>query len=75
MIAAQQLYEAGIDNYLIVEGRDELGGRMHSYKLDDKHTVEVGCNWVQGTQTGKCEVLTLAGASMIGPRADPFVLE
>ncbi|KIO24752.1 hypothetical protein M407DRAFT_76603 [Tulasnella calospora MUT 4182] len=24
---------------------------MHSYKLDN-YTVEVGCNWVQGTQTG-----------------------
>ncbi|KIO17971.1 hypothetical protein M407DRAFT_226715 [Tulasnella calospora MUT 4182] len=51
VMAAQQLHEAGIDNYLIVEARDELGGRMHSYKLDN-YTVEVGCNWVQGTQTG-----------------------
>ncbi|KIO17973.1 hypothetical protein M407DRAFT_226717 [Tulasnella calospora MUT 4182] len=49
VIAAQQLHNAGIDNFLIVEARDELGGRMHSYKLDN-YTVEVGCNWVQGTQ-------------------------
>ncbi|KAG8914691.1 hypothetical protein FRC01_003962, partial [Tulasnella sp. 417] len=51
VIAAQQLHEAGINNFLIVEARDELGGRMHSYKLGN-HTVEVGCNWVQGTRTG-----------------------
>ncbi|KAG8943311.1 hypothetical protein FRC04_002935 [Tulasnella sp. 424] len=51
IIAAEQLHKAGIENYLIVEARDELGGRMHSYKLDN-YTVEVGCNWVQGTQTG-----------------------
>ncbi|KAG9023183.1 hypothetical protein FS837_005915 [Tulasnella sp. UAMH 9824] len=51
VLAAQQLHEAGIDNFLIVEARDELGGRMHSYKIDN-YTVEVGCNWVQGTQTG-----------------------
>ncbi|KAG9017094.1 hypothetical protein FRB90_001775, partial [Tulasnella sp. 427] len=51
VIAAQQLHEAGIDNFLIVEARDELGGRMHTYKIDS-YTVEVGCNWVQGTQTG-----------------------
>ncbi|KAG8899616.1 hypothetical protein FRC00_001217, partial [Tulasnella sp. 408] len=51
VIAAQQLHEAGIDNFLIVEARDELGGRMHSYKVEN-YTVEVGCNWVQGTQTG-----------------------
>ncbi|KAG8937704.1 hypothetical protein FRC00_001957 [Tulasnella sp. 408] len=51
VIAAEQLHKAGIDNFLIVEARDELGGRMHSYQLAN-YTVEVGCNWVQGTQTG-----------------------
>ncbi|KAG8922870.1 hypothetical protein FRC01_013500, partial [Tulasnella sp. 417] len=39
VLAAQQLHEAGIDNFLIVEARDELGGRMHSYNIDN-YTVE-----------------------------------
>lgn len=67
IIAAEQLHKAGIENYLIVEARDELGGRMHSYKLDN-YTVEVGCNWVQGTQTGKGYVVTRG--SKYRPRAD-----
>lgn len=52
IIAAQQLHDAGYKNFLIVEARDELGGRLHSYDLDG-YTVEVGANWVQGTQTGR----------------------
>lgn len=55
IIAAQQLHNAGIDNYLIVEGRDELGGRMHSFKMGN-YTLELGCNWVQGTESRKLGV-------------------
>lgn len=51
IIAAEQLAHAGIDNFLLVEARDELGGRMRSYDFDGT-TIELGCNWVEGTQTG-----------------------
>ncbi|EEB86686.1 hypothetical protein MPER_16269, partial [Moniliophthora perniciosa FA553] len=37
-------------DFLIIEGRNELGGRMMSHKLGN-FTVELGANWVQGTQT------------------------
>ncbi|KAG9041921.1 hypothetical protein FS837_011569 [Tulasnella sp. UAMH 9824] len=55
VIAAQQLRQARIDNFLIVEARDELGGRVYSGKLD-KYTLDLGCNRVQGPQTGMTKV-------------------
>ena len=51
VIAARTLHENGIDNFTIIEARDELGGRLKSVKFAE-FTVEVGANWVQGTQTG-----------------------
>ncbi|KDQ59970.1 hypothetical protein JAAARDRAFT_56889 [Jaapia argillacea MUCL 33604] len=54
VIAARTLHEQGITNYLIIEARNELGGRLTSHKFgakDHQYTVEVGANWVQGTET------------------------
>ena len=51
VIAARTLHENGIDDFVIIEARDELGGRLKSVKFAG-YTVEVGANWVQGTQTG-----------------------
>ena len=53
--AARTLHDKGVTNFIVVEARNELGGRMMSYRLGApgrKHTVELGANWVQGTQTG-----------------------
>lgn len=51
VIAARTLHENGIDNFLIIEARDELGGRMKSHTFAG-YTIELGANWIQGTQTG-----------------------
>ena len=51
IIAARTLYENGIDDFVIIEARDELGGRLKSTNFAGL-TVELGANWVQGTQTG-----------------------
>ncbi|KAI0351175.1 amine oxidase [Trametes cingulata] len=54
VIAARTLHEQGIDDFIIVEARPELGGRMMSHEFGapgNRWTVEVGANWVQGTQT------------------------
>ncbi|KAF8797561.1 amine oxidase [Phlegmacium glaucopus] len=51
VIAARTLHQNGIDDFLIVEARHELGGRMMSHTFANK-TIEQGANWVQGTQTG-----------------------
>ncbi|KAJ7485571.1 amine oxidase [Mycena latifolia] len=66
IIAARTLHEKGIDRFLIVEARDELGGRMRSTQFgtgDQRSTVELGANWIQGTQEGNGPanpILTLA---------------
>ncbi|KAF9556448.1 amine oxidase [Agrocybe pediades] len=51
VIAARTLHESGIDDFLIVEARNELGGRMMTTTFANR-TVEQGPNWIQGTQTG-----------------------
>ena len=51
VIAARTLHQNGIDDFLIVEARHELGGRMMSHIFANK-TIEQGANWIQGTQTG-----------------------
>ena len=51
VIAARTLHHNGIDDFLIVEARHELGGRMMSHTFAGK-TIELGANWIQGTQTG-----------------------
>lgn len=49
IIAARSLHTKGVDDFVIIEGRDELGGRMRSHNFGGT-TVEVGANWIQGTQ-------------------------
>lgn len=51
IIAARTLSRAGIQDFIIVEARHELGGRMMSRKLDNL-TIELGPNWVEGTISG-----------------------
>ncbi|KAI0669114.1 amine oxidase [Trametes maxima] len=56
VIAARTLHERGIDDFILIEARPELGGRMMSREFgtaQNRWTIEVGANWVQGTQTGK----------------------
>ncbi|KAG0694711.1 hypothetical protein DFH29DRAFT_815023 [Suillus ampliporus] len=66
VIAARTLHRKGIDDFLIVEARDELGGRMQNYTIGvpgKQYTIELGPNWIQGTQTGNGTInpiLTLA---------------
>ncbi|OSD03731.1 amine oxidase [Trametes coccinea BRFM310] len=55
VIAARTLHEKGIANFTIVEAKDELGGRLSSQSFGapgKQVTLELGANWVQGTQTG-----------------------
>ncbi|OAX33957.1 amine oxidase [Rhizopogon vinicolor AM-OR11-026] len=66
VIAARTLHEQGMDDFLIVEARGELGGRMQNIEFGapgEQYTIELGPNWIQGTQTGDGPanpILTLA---------------
>lgn len=58
IIAARTLKQRGITDFLIIDGLSEIGGRMMSKEFGTNpsgghYTVEVGANWIQGTQTGK----------------------
>lgn len=53
--AARTLHDQGISDFLVVEARLELGGRLISHTFGEpgrQHTIELGANWVQGTSTG-----------------------
>lgn len=53
VLAARTLHNAGIDDYLIIEAREELGGRLKSTTLDNGLTVELGANWIEGIHSGE----------------------
>ena len=58
--AARTLYDHGMKDFIVVEGRDELGGRMRSQRFGvGRHLVEIGPNWITGTEARMKE----AGAS------------
>ncbi|KAG6888936.1 hypothetical protein C0992_007049 [Termitomyces sp. T32_za158] len=51
VIAARTLHEQGIDDFVLLEARDELGGRLYSTPFGG-HVIEVGANWIHGTRSG-----------------------
>lgn len=53
VLAARTLHNAGVDDFLIIEARDELGGRLKSTTLDNGLTVELGANWIEGIHSGE----------------------
>ena len=62
-VARTLIQEYNITNIILIEGRDELGGRAHTETLTGKDgkswTVEKGCNWIQGPGKEPIEELAL----------------
>ncbi|KAI6145934.1 hypothetical protein BKA82DRAFT_1006193 [Pisolithus tinctorius] len=55
VIAARTLHEQGIDDFVIVEAKHVLGGRMAKKTFGvngSEYVIEKGANWIHGTQTG-----------------------
>ncbi|ORX43481.1 amine oxidase [Hesseltinella vesiculosa] len=48
----------GMNDFVMVEARDVVGGRAQTAKLGNT-TIEIGCNWVQGTGTNPINQLRL----------------
>ncbi|ELR11477.1 amine oxidase, flavincontaining superfamily protein [Acanthamoeba castellanii str. Neff] len=46
--AGYHFHEKGMDDFVIVEARDRVGGRLHSVQFFN-HTVDLGGAWFQGT--------------------------
>lgn len=47
--AAARLIEKGLKNITILEGKDRIGGRIHTVEFSD-NVVELGAQWVHGEQ-------------------------
>lgn len=54
--AALNLTLNGVDDFVMVEARDILGGRAQNTKIGNT-TIELGCNWVQGLGTNPINLL------------------
>lgn len=48
LIAARQLKYFGF-NVILVEGRNRMGGRVFTYRLDDECIFDMGPQFVEGT--------------------------
>ena len=55
VIAARTLHEHGVDDFIILDAKTELGGRMISKAFGApgrQVVVELGPSWIRGTQQG-----------------------
>lgn len=50
--AGKTLLDRGVSDFLILEGRDEVGGRVRSKVLQDGTIVEEGANWLYQSGAG-----------------------
>ena len=46
--AANTLYEQGVTNFIIVEAKSEIGGRVMQTEIKPGVKIELGANWIQG---------------------------
>lgn len=51
VIAARTFHENGIDDFVIIDAQGDIGGRMKPQAFGGE-IIELGPNWIQGTQTG-----------------------
>ncbi|KAG0718670.1 Spermine oxidase [Chionoecetes opilio] len=47
--AAQRLVEAGVEDIVLLEAEDRIGGRVHTVKHDDGQ-IEFGAHWIHGQE-------------------------
>ena len=55
IIAARTLHEQGIDDFIVLDAKTDLGGRMigKTFGMPGRQlVVEMGPSWIQGTQQG-----------------------
>ncbi|KAI8085104.1 uncharacterized protein BX664DRAFT_300835 [Halteromyces radiatus] len=55
--ASLNLTLAGIDDFVLIEAREVLGGRAQDVKFGNNVTIELGCNWVQALGTNPINLL------------------
>jgi monoamine oxidase len=60
LAAARMLHKAG-KNFILLEARDRLGGRVHTQYFDDGKYIDVGGQWVGPTQDRMYELASKYG--------------
>ncbi|KAI8085106.1 uncharacterized protein BX664DRAFT_375578 [Halteromyces radiatus] len=55
--ASVNLTLAGINDFVMIEARDTLGGRAQNVKFANNVTIELGCNWVQALGSNPINIL------------------
>ncbi|XP_068677261.1 uncharacterized protein [Montipora foliosa] len=56
--AAKTLSDNGINDFIILEGTEKIGGRMRKMTFHNT-TIELGANWIQGEKGNPIELLAL----------------
>jgi monoamine oxidase len=51
LTAARDLQKAGLDNFVVIEARDRVGGRTVNAPIGNGYISEVGGQWIGTTQT------------------------
>jgi spermine oxidase len=46
--AAAKLMENGVDDIIVLEAENRIGGRIYSYQLDENKFIDLGAQWVHG---------------------------
>jgi monoamine oxidase len=63
LVAARRLVEGGLDDVIVLDGRDRVGGRTLNRDLGDGQVVEAGGQWAARSHTG---LLSLARELGVG---------
>jgi len=63
LTAAYRLQQSGIDNVLILEARNTIGGRTLNIPVEGGYVAEGGGQWVGPTQTAILDLMTELGIS------------
>ena len=46
--AAKHFNDNGLDDFLVLEARDRIGGRIHTIQLENDRPLELGAQWIHG---------------------------
>ena len=57
----------------VLEARDRLGGRLHQERLPNGHLIDVGANWIHGTQENPITELARETQTAVGTWNDELM--
>lgn len=71
--AARTLHDGGMDDFLIIEGADYIGGRVHIVEFDGAR-IEQGANWAQPGNAPIVQMVLQKGLSCHESNWDSMVI-